>query len=91
MFYNEAYSRFVYRIEFNPLSIPLLQSPLDWWPKIDAVYCYSGELRIMVSETLGHVMRGCSTHAPLRMTPVRHTHNKNILNKPKILPVCECA
>uniref|UniRef100_A0A8C7WEM7 Neurofibromin 1b n=1 Tax=Oncorhynchus mykiss TaxID=8022 RepID=A0A8C7WEM7_ONCMY len=53
----------------NSLHRIITNSPLDWWPKIDAVYCYSGELRIMVSETLGHVMRGCSTHAPLRMTP----------------------
>ncbi|CAB1352784.1 unnamed protein product, partial [Coregonus sp. 'balchen'] len=53
----------------NSLYRIITNSPLDWWPKIDAVYCYSGELRIMFSETLGHVMRGCSTHAPLRMTP----------------------
>ncbi|CAB1316220.1 unnamed protein product, partial [Coregonus sp. 'balchen'] len=53
----------------NSLHRIITNSPLDWWPKIDTVYCYSGELRIMFSETLGHVMRGCSTHAPLRMTP----------------------
>uniref|UniRef100_A0A673WY07 Neurofibromin 1 n=1 Tax=Salmo trutta TaxID=8032 RepID=A0A673WY07_SALTR len=38
----------------NSLHRIITNSPLDWWPKIDAVYCYSGELRIMVSETLGH-------------------------------------
>uniref|UniRef100_A0AAZ3PK72 Ras-GAP domain-containing protein n=1 Tax=Oncorhynchus tshawytscha TaxID=74940 RepID=A0AAZ3PK72_ONCTS len=53
----------------NSLHRIITNSPLDWWPKIDAVYCYSGELRVMFSETLGHVMRGCSTHAPLRSTP----------------------
>uniref|UniRef100_A0A673WSX1 Neurofibromin n=1 Tax=Salmo trutta TaxID=8032 RepID=A0A673WSX1_SALTR len=53
----------------NSLHKIITNSPLDWWPKIDAVYCYSGELRVMFSETLGHVMRGCTTHAPLRLTP----------------------
>lgn len=48
-----------------------LQSHLDWWPKIDAVYCYSGELRFMFSDTLNRVIQGAGTHAPLRMTPVR--------------------
>lgn len=47
------------------------QSHLDWWPKIDAVYCYSGELRFMFSDTLNRVVQGAGTHAPLRMTPVR--------------------
>ncbi|KAL0994193.1 hypothetical protein UPYG_G00119000 [Umbra pygmaea] len=53
----------------NSLHRIITNSSLDWWPKIDAVYCYSGELRTMFSETLGQVMRGCSTHPPLRMTP----------------------
>ncbi|XP_066552238.1 neurofibromin isoform X3 [Amia ocellicauda] len=53
----------------NSLHRIITNSPLDWWPKIDAVYGYSGELRIMFSETLGRVIQGCSTHAPLRMTP----------------------
>lgn len=47
------------------------QSHLDWWPKIDTVYCYSGELRFMFSDTLNRVIQGTGTHAPLRMTPVR--------------------
>lgn len=50
---------------------PFLQSHLDWWPKIDAVYCYSGELRFMFSDTLNRVIQGAGAHAPLRMTPVR--------------------
>ncbi|XP_041660852.1 neurofibromin isoform X2 [Cheilinus undulatus] len=45
------------------------QSQLDWWPKIDAVYCYSGELRSMFADTLSRVVLGAGTHAPLRMTP----------------------
>ncbi|KAG7483656.1 hypothetical protein MATL_G00040740 [Megalops atlanticus] len=53
----------------NSLHRIITNSPLDWWPKIDAVYCYSGELRTMFAETLGRVMQGCSAHAPLRMTP----------------------
>ncbi|KAJ8348709.1 hypothetical protein SKAU_G00272980 [Synaphobranchus kaupii] len=53
----------------NSLHRIITNSPLDWWPKIDAVYSYSGELRTMFSETLGRVMQGYSTHAPLRMTP----------------------
>ncbi|KAM9455574.1 neurofibromin-like isoform 2-T2 [Clarias gariepinus] len=44
----------------NSLHRIITNSTLDWWPKIDAVYCYSGELRLMFAETLG-----CS---PLRMT-----------------------
>ncbi|XP_047661070.1 neurofibromin isoform X2 [Tachysurus fulvidraco] len=47
----------------NSLHRIITNSPLHWWPKIDAVYCYSGELRAMFAETLG-----CSTHTPLRMT-----------------------
>ncbi|XP_046876380.1 neurofibromin-like [Hypomesus transpacificus] len=53
----------------NSLHRIITNSPLDWWPKIDAVYCYSGELRSMFSETLARVMQTCSTHAPLRTTP----------------------
>ncbi|XP_041097270.1 neurofibromin isoform X12 [Polyodon spathula] len=53
----------------NSLHRIITNSALDWWPKIDAVYCYSGELRGMFSETLSRVMQGCSAHAPLRMTP----------------------
>ncbi|CAB1348059.1 unnamed protein product [Coregonus sp. 'balchen'] len=50
-------------------SMKASMSDLDWWPKIDAVYCYSGELRLMFSDTLSRVMQGLHTHAPLRMTP----------------------
>ncbi|XP_041948329.1 neurofibromin isoform X7 [Alosa sapidissima] len=48
----------------------ITNSPLDWWPKIDTVYCYSGELRTMFAETLGRVTQTCSstTHAPLKLT-----------------------
>ncbi|KAI4887778.1 hypothetical protein NFI96_006548 [Prochilodus magdalenae] len=52
----------------NSLHRIITNSPLDWWPKIDAVYCYSGELRAMFTETLGRIIQGCSTHTPLRMT-----------------------
>ncbi|XP_051540739.1 neurofibromin isoform X1 [Myxocyprinus asiaticus] len=53
----------------NSLHRIITNSPLDWWPKIDTVYCYSGELRLMFAETVGRVVQGCSSHAPLRMTP----------------------
>lgn len=50
------------------LSLALsLKSALDWWPKIDAVYCYSGELRSMFAETLKIVMQ---LHTAIRLTPV---------------------
>lgn len=49
-----------------------IQSHLDWWPKIDTIYCYSGELRAMFSDTQTRVVQSLSAHAPLRMTPVRH-------------------
>ncbi|XP_055736461.1 neurofibromin-like isoform X3 [Salvelinus fontinalis] len=53
----------------NSLHKIITNSDLDWWPKIDAVYCYSGELRLMFSDTLSRVMQDLHTHAPLRMTP----------------------
>lgn len=49
-----------------------VQSHLDWWPKIDTIYCYSGELRAMFADTQTRVVQSLSAHAPLRMTPVRH-------------------
>ncbi|KAM6933556.1 neurofibromin-like isoform 2-T2 [Xenentodon cancila] len=52
----------------NSLHRIITNSHLDWWPKIDAVYCHSGELRFMFSDTLNRVMQGTGTHAPLRMT-----------------------
>ncbi|XP_010775457.1 neurofibromin-like, partial [Notothenia coriiceps] len=53
----------------NSLHRIITNSHLDWWPKIEAVYCYSGELRFMFSDTLNRVIQGAATHAPLRMTP----------------------
>ncbi|XP_072099532.1 neurofibromin isoform X2 [Mobula birostris] len=52
----------------NSLHRIITNSAVDWWPKIDAVYCYSGELRGMLAETLNRVMQSCSTHTPLRLT-----------------------
>ena len=48
-----------------------LQSALDWWPKIDAVYCHSVELRNMFGETLHKAVQGCGAHPAIRMAPVR--------------------
>ncbi|XP_075993756.1 neurofibromin isoform X2 [Genypterus blacodes] len=53
----------------NSLHRIITNSHLDWWPKIDAVYCYSGKLRLMFADTLTRVVQGVGTHAPLRMTP----------------------
>lgn len=53
----------------NSLHRIITNSHLDWWPKIDAVYSYSGELRFMFADTLTRVMQGLTTHPPLRMTP----------------------
>jgi hypothetical protein len=47
------------------------QSALDWWPKIDAVYCHSVELRNMFGETLHKAVQGCGAHPAIRMAPVR--------------------
>uniref|UniRef100_H3BYU9 Neurofibromin n=1 Tax=Tetraodon nigroviridis TaxID=99883 RepID=H3BYU9_TETNG len=52
----------------NSLHRIITNSHLDWWPKIDALYCYSGELRFMFSDTLNRVIQGAGTHAPLRTT-----------------------
>uniref|UniRef100_A0A8C5N5E9 Neurofibromin n=1 Tax=Leptobrachium leishanense TaxID=445787 RepID=A0A8C5N5E9_9ANUR len=48
------------------LMFSVLQSALDWWPKIDAVYCYAGELRSMFAETLKMVLQ---LHTAIRLTP----------------------
>lgn len=48
-----------------------VQSALDWWPKIDAVYCHSVELRNMFGETLHKAVQGCGAHPAIRMAPVR--------------------
>ncbi|GAA6097375.1 neurofibromin isoform X1 [Tachysurus ichikawai] len=53
----------------NSLHKIITNSHLDWWPKIDTIYCYSGELRAMFSETQTRVIQSLSAHAPLRMTP----------------------
>uniref|UniRef100_A0A7M4ET45 Neurofibromin n=1 Tax=Crocodylus porosus TaxID=8502 RepID=A0A7M4ET45_CROPO len=53
----------------NSLHRIITNSALDWWPKIDAVYCHSVELRSMFSETLHKAIQGCGTHATIRMTP----------------------
>ncbi|XP_016516898.1 neurofibromin isoform X3 [Poecilia formosa] len=53
----------------NSLHRIITNSHLDWWPKIDAVYHYSGELRFMFSDTLNRVVQSTGTHATLRMTP----------------------
>ncbi|XP_059931163.1 neurofibromin isoform X1 [Gadus macrocephalus] len=53
----------------NSLHRIITNSHLDWWPKIDTVYSYSGELRFMFSDTLNRVMQGLNAHPPLRMTP----------------------
>ncbi|KAM5179673.1 neurofibromin isoform 1-T1 [Mantella aurantiaca] len=50
----------------NSLHRIITNSALDWWPKIDAVYCYSGELRSMFAETLKIVMQ---LHTAIRLTP----------------------
>ncbi|XP_075189942.1 neurofibromin [Anomaloglossus baeobatrachus] len=50
----------------NSLHRIITNSALDWWPKIDAVYCYSGELRSMFAETLKIVMQ---LHTANRLTP----------------------
>ncbi|KAM4796529.1 neurofibromin isoform 2-T2 [Rhinophrynus dorsalis] len=50
----------------NSLHRIITNSALDWWPKIDAVYCYSGELRSLFAETLKIVMQ---LHTAIRLTP----------------------
>uniref|UniRef100_A0A668AWN6 Neurofibromin 1 n=1 Tax=Myripristis murdjan TaxID=586833 RepID=A0A668AWN6_9TELE len=45
----------------NSLHRIITNSHLDWWPKIDAVYCYSGELRFMFSDTLNRVIQSLGT------------------------------
>ncbi|KAF4086120.1 hypothetical protein AMELA_G00102580 [Ameiurus melas] len=53
----------------NSLHKIITNSHLDWWPKIDTIYCYSGELRAMFADTQARVVQSLSAHAPLRMTP----------------------
>ncbi|XP_063809724.1 neurofibromin isoform X2 [Pseudophryne corroboree] len=50
----------------NSLHRIITNSALDWWPTIEAVYCYSGELRSMFAETLKIVMQ---LHTAIRLTP----------------------
>ncbi|XP_053502361.1 neurofibromin isoform X1 [Ictalurus furcatus] len=53
----------------NSLHKIITNSHLDWWPKIDTIYCYSGELRAMFADTQARVVQSLTAHAPLRMTP----------------------
>ncbi|XP_074869403.1 neurofibromin isoform X2 [Carettochelys insculpta] len=53
----------------NSLHRIITNSAVDWWPKIDAVYCHSVELRSLFSETLHKVVQGCGAHPAIRMTP----------------------
>ena len=59
------------------------QSALDWWPKIDAVYCHSVELRNMFGETLHKAVQGCGAHPAIRMAPV--TREKGMATHSSIL------
>ncbi|XP_029467778.1 neurofibromin isoform X5 [Rhinatrema bivittatum] len=52
----------------NSLHRIITNSALDWWPKIDTVYCHSGELRSMFAETLKSAMQVCGTHTTTRLT-----------------------
>ncbi|XP_030632149.1 neurofibromin isoform X1 [Chanos chanos] len=52
----------------NSLHRIITNSHLDWWPKIDAIYCYSGELRIMFADTLSRVTQSLNAHTTPRMT-----------------------
>uniref|UniRef100_A0A8C0QMM8 Neurofibromin n=1 Tax=Chelonoidis abingdonii TaxID=106734 RepID=A0A8C0QMM8_CHEAB len=49
----------------NSLQRIITNSEVDWWPKIDAVYCHSVELRSMFSETLQKAVQSCGTHPSL--------------------------
>nr|ACA43017.1 neurofibromin 1 isoform CRA_b [Bos taurus] len=53
----------------NSLHRIITNSALDWWPKIDAVYCHSVELRNMFGETLHKAVQGCGAHPAIRMAP----------------------
>uniref|UniRef100_A0A8C3HJW0 Neurofibromin n=1 Tax=Chrysemys picta bellii TaxID=8478 RepID=A0A8C3HJW0_CHRPI len=53
----------------NSLQRIITNSEVDWWPKIDAVYCHSVELRSMFSETLQKAVQSCGSHPAIRMTP----------------------
>ncbi|KAF4789711.1 hypothetical protein TURU_147507 [Turdus rufiventris] len=53
----------------NPHNNQHFKSALDWWPRIDAVYCHAVELRSMFSDTLHRAMQGCGAHPAIRMTP----------------------
>uniref|UniRef100_A0A8C8VGU5 Neurofibromin 1 n=1 Tax=Pelusios castaneus TaxID=367368 RepID=A0A8C8VGU5_9SAUR len=53
----------------NSLHRIITNSAVDWWPKIDAVYCHSVELRSMFSETLHKAVQSCGAHPAIRMTP----------------------
>ncbi|XP_074045107.1 neurofibromin isoform X16 [Macrotis lagotis] len=58
----------------NSLHRIITNSALDWWPKIDAVYCHSVELRNMFGETLHKAVQGCGAHAAIRMASMPASH-----------------
>ncbi|PNI47191.1 NF1 isoform 6 [Pan troglodytes] len=58
----------------NSLHRIITNSALDWWPKIDAVYCHSVELRNMFGETLHKAVQGCGAHPAIRMAPMPTSH-----------------
>ncbi|XP_063511530.1 neurofibromin-like isoform X2 [Pongo pygmaeus] len=53
----------------NSLHQIITNLALDWWPKIDAVYYHSVELRNMFGETLHKAVQGCGAHPAIRMAP----------------------
>ncbi|KAG8587294.1 hypothetical protein GDO81_005630 [Engystomops pustulosus] len=65
----------------NSLHRIITNSALDWWPKIDAVYCYSGELRSMFAETLKIVMQ---LHTAIRLTPCAGLFPQSLTFKEKM-------
>ncbi|XP_078599565.1 neurofibromin-like isoform X3 [Branchiostoma floridae x Branchiostoma japonicum] len=50
------------------LHMIITQRAMPWWPKIDTLYSFSGELRTMLTDTLRKVTEGCSTNTPLRLS-----------------------
>ncbi|XP_063511531.1 neurofibromin-like isoform X3 [Pongo pygmaeus] len=58
----------------NSLHQIITNLALDWWPKIDAVYYHSVELRNMFGETLHKAVQGCGAHPAIRMAPMPTSH-----------------
>ncbi|XP_063809726.1 neurofibromin isoform X4 [Pseudophryne corroboree] len=65
----------------NSLHRIITNSALDWWPTIEAVYCYSGELRSMFAETLKIVMQ---LHTAIRLTPCAGIFPQSLTFKEKM-------